>query len=101
MKKISLTKLSGSMGAELRGVDLTTELDAGALDAIHTALREHLFLVFPEQAVTPRDHTRFAEYFGTPFVHPYLRAVEAAHPFVHEIRKEADTSPNFGGVWHT
>lgn len=100
MGKIEIRRISGSMGAELRGVDLRTELDAGALDVIRAALHEHLFLVFPDQQVTAGDHTRFAQYFGQPFVHPYLRAVDG-YPFVHEIRKEADTSPNFGGVWHT
>jgi taurine dioxygenase len=100
MPKIEVQRLSGSMGAEVRGLDLSRELDAEALEAIRAALHEQLALVFRDQELNARDHTRFAEYFGQPFVHPYLRAVDG-YPFVHEIRKEPDTSPNFGGVWHT
>src|SRR5215470_6288982 len=61
---IEVTPLSSACGAEIKGVDLTRELSAGAVRAIKAAWAEHLVLVFRGQSITQEQQLRFASYFG-------------------------------------
>src|SRR6266481_6447486 len=65
----SVQRLSGSLGAEIRGIRLR---EAGAADAerIGALLTEHLVLFFPEQGLTPDEHIAFGRLFGTLEAHP-------------------------------
>ena len=55
-------RLSGALGAEIRGVDLA-RLDDALFKAIHAAFLEHHVLVFPEQRLAPEDQIAFGERF--------------------------------------
>src|SRR5215510_3545776 len=61
---IEVTPLSSACGAEIKGVDLTKELSAGAVRAIKEAWAKHLVLVFCGQSITQEQQLRFASYFG-------------------------------------
>lgn len=63
---ITVTPLSDSLGAEIRGVDLSQPLDEATVAAIEEAWHRHLVLVFPQQDLTHDDQIRFSEYFGGP-----------------------------------
>ena len=58
-------RLSGALGAEIRGVDLA-RLDDALFKAIHAAFLEHHVLVFPEQRLAPEDQIAFGERFVEP-----------------------------------
>jgi taurine dioxygenase len=62
---ISVGKLHPVIGAEVRGVDLSTPLDGDTVRRIKDAWHEHTVLVFRDQAVSEDDQRRFASYFGT------------------------------------
>jgi taurine dioxygenase len=102
--------LSGNIGAEIRGVDLKSELDADTVLALRTLLLRHKVVFFPGQHLEPAQHRAFAAYFGsvTP-AHPVVPGLPD-HPEVFEIdySKAAQTYATYGDVarkqglaWHT
>jgi alpha-ketoglutarate-dependent taurine dioxygenase len=56
--------LSPAGGAEISGLDLSLPMSDAARDAIHTALLENQFLVFPGQELTREQQYAFAARFG-------------------------------------
>ena len=94
----NVRRLSGSLGAEIRGLRLR---EAGAPEAerIGALLTEHLVLFFPEQGLSPDEHIAFGRLFGTLEAHPNL-SFDAARPEFFELRA-------FGGAgavadeWHS
>ena len=60
----SVNKLHPVIGAEVTGIDLSQELDADTVDALHDAWHEHSVLVFRNQKISGEDQLRFAGYFG-------------------------------------
>ena len=63
---LSVIPLSEALGAEVRGVDLSQDLDPQTVSEIEDAWHEHIVLVFPEQDLEPEDQLRFSEYLGGP-----------------------------------
>ena len=61
---MEINRLSDALGAEVIGLDLTTDLDSATADAIAEAIREHLFLVIRDQHVEPGIHQKFCMQFG-------------------------------------
>lgn len=92
--------LSGSCGAEVRGVDLACDLSPERTRELKRALGEYGVLVFRDQSLTPEDHLAMGEAFGGVNVNRFFKAVDG-HPGVAEVRKEADQTENIGGDWHT
>lgn len=68
---LEVTRLSGSLGAEVRGISLDQATPAEA-EAIRSLLLEHLVLFFPAQQMTPDDHIAFGRLFGKLEAHPNL-----------------------------
>lgn len=62
---ITVTPLHPVIGAEIGGVDLSTELDTVTLEAIRQAWYDHSVLLFRDQTITGEEQLRFAEHFGT------------------------------------
>ena len=71
VSNLEVTRLSGSLGAEIRGIILK---DAGpaAAATIRSLLLEHLVLFFPAQQMTPEEHIAFGRLFGKLEAHPNL-----------------------------
>jgi alpha-ketoglutarate-dependent taurine dioxygenase len=55
---IKLTPLHSTLGAELRGVDLTRPVTHEVFAEIYTAFNRHGILVFPEQPVSDEQQLR-------------------------------------------
>ena len=87
MPGLEATALSGSLGAEIRGVDLARAGRAEA-DAILALIAEHLVLFFPDQHLTPDQHIAFGRLFGKLEGHPNL-AMDAERPEFFELRAES------------
>ena len=68
---LDVARLSGSLGAEVRGLSLA---DVGPDEAadIEALLMEHKVLFFPEQFLTPEAHIAFGKNFGELEGHPNL-----------------------------
>jgi taurine dioxygenase len=69
---LEVQRLSGSLGAEVRGLGLA---DVGPAEAeeIQQLLIEHLVLFFPDQHLSPDEHLAFARHFGELEGHPNLK----------------------------
>jgi len=91
--------LSGSIGAEIKGVDLAQLDDVGFAD-IHRALLDHGVIFFRDQNLTPAQQLAFAVRWGDIHQHPYLDGLPDC-PEIIEIVKEAGERNRFGDHWHT
>jgi len=94
---MEVTRLSGSLGAEVRGFALR---DVGPAEAkeIESLLIEHQALFFPEQAPSVEEHVAFGRHFGRLEGHPNL-----ANPFEEEgvIFELAATRGGIADEWHS
>jgi taurine dioxygenase len=107
--ELDVTPLSGTIGAEIRGVDLHGDLDPGEIAGIRQVLLERHVVFFPAQHLDPGAHVRLARAFGEPTpAHPVLKGIEG-HPEVFEIdytraraRYGSEAEPRGGGLaWHS
>ena len=97
---LGVKRLSGVLGAEIDGVDLSGHLEPEPVAAIRAAWIEHHVLVFRNQSLTHDEQVRFAASMGEIQVHPFVQS-GPDHPQVMELIVEADDETNFGGGWHT
>jgi len=95
---LDVKRLSGSLGAEVRGLTLT-EAGPGEADAILDLLHEHLVLFFPEQHLTPDEHIAFGNLFGRLEGHPNL-ALDAERPEFFEL-KAVGGAGAVADEWHS
>lgn len=64
-REISIKPLAGCLGAQVTGVDLSTEIDEDTMEVLRSAFTEHLVLVFPGHGhLTPEQHVAFASRWG-------------------------------------
>jgi len=81
---LDVRPLSGTIGAEIRGLDLR-DLDDGTVAAIRQVWLERRVVFFPGQHLDPAEHLAFARRFGEPTEgHPVIPGV-ADNPEVFEI----------------
>lgn len=107
MTSLTILPLSGTIGAEIHGVDLASGVDDKTFESIHAAFLDHLVIFFPQQKpIAPQQLSDFAARFGeldrAPFVYPFITPALEGFPEVYNVLKEADNrSHNIGGFWHT
>src|SRR5689334_13177007 len=71
---VTVTPLTGSIGADVRGLDLSEPLDEAKVKFIHDTLLEHLVLFFRDQHIlTIEQHTGLALCFGELEITPFQR----------------------------
>jgi taurine dioxygenase len=94
---LSVTRLAGALGAEVRGLDLAS---AGPEEVavIQGLLLEHLVLFFPDQALSVDPHVAFGRLFGALEGHPNLSNPFTQHP---ELLELAATQGGVADEWHT
>ena len=97
---IDVHPVSGALGAEIKGVDISIPLDAEVISEIRNALLKHLVIFFQNQVITPQQQLNFAEQFGIPMEYPQLKGLPDC-PLVTEVIKLEHETLNFGGVWHS
>jgi taurine dioxygenase len=95
---IDIFPMTASIGAEVRGVDLASDLDDSSIAELRQALLAHLVLVFREQDLTPDSHIALARHFGRIKLPP----VATAHGGPPEINVIDQTRPRGEGAdnWH-
>jgi taurine dioxygenase len=98
VQALDVRRLSGSLGAEVRGIDLR-KADAGDADTILSLLMDHLVLFFPDQHLTPDDHIAFGRLFGELESHPNL-SLDAERPEFFELRAQGGRGA-IADEWHS
>jgi len=98
---IKTQRLSGALGAEITGVDLTQDLSADIIQDVRDALLENLVVFIRGQGrASAPDLVRFAKQFGELVDYPMLEGLADA-PEVVQVVKLPDERVNFGGLWHS
>lgn len=95
---LEVMRISGSLGAEVRGMDLSQAGSAEA-DQLRDLLMEHQVLFFPKQTLSPDEHIAFGRLFGELESHPNLE-FGAERPEFFELRANGGS----GGIadeWHS
>ena len=90
--------LGATIGAELSGVDLTSDLPDVVIDDIRRALYEYKVIFFRDQPLTQRQHIAFAKRFGPLEMHPFLPS-NTDEPELVRFEKTAEISGYENG-WH-
>ncbi len=97
-EELEVRPLSGSLGAEVRGIPLASATTTDA-EVIHRLLLEHMVLFFPDQHLDPDAHIAFGRHFGGLESHPNL-AFESDRPEFFELRAE-DGAGAVADEWHS
>ncbi len=99
-RHIEVKPVSGALGAEVSGVDISRPLTADTVAEIRQAFLEHLVVFFRGQQLTPQRQLAFAAQFGEPMGYPQLKGLPEC-PLVTAVVKREHEKHNFGGVWHS
>ena len=103
---IDIVTTGCALGAEIRGVDLTRDLDDGVFAQIRQALLDHEVIFFRGKRISDDDQIRFSRRFGNL---RRLKRVTALHPTRPEIFLVSNIMemgkpiglPDAGLFWHT
>ncbi len=96
---LTVTPISGSVGAEIAGVDLA-HLDDGTVDAIRKAWLDHGVVFFRDQDLTSEQFLAFARSIGEPARYPFVPGIDGFEHII-EVKKLPNETVNFGGIWHS
>ena len=91
--------LSGALGAEIKGIDLTDISDEN-FKKINDLLLEHKVIFFRDQPLTAEQHIALAEKFGPLETHAYVKGLEN-YPEIVRIIKAEDEKNQWGENWHS
>ena len=109
-ERLIVTPLTGTLGAQIAGVDLREELDAQTVVQIREALVRHRVVFFRDQDITPTDQVRFARAFGDlTAAHPLVGGLDADHPEVLVLDStnyplgvgDRGNGTSYNNSWHT
>ena len=101
MAGLDVRPITGALGAEILGPDLSKPLGASEREAIAQALADHLVVVFRDQDLEPERFEAFALQFGPLGETPFLNPLEAHPAIVAVVREAEETGALFGGSWHS
>ncbi len=98
-RMFGVSPYSGSIGAEVTGIDLCGDIAGTQFERLNAALLEHEVLFFRDQAMEPQDHARLAALFGEPQCHEAYPHV-AGYPQL-TILENDKANPSKIEMWHT
>jgi taurine dioxygenase len=100
--RVTVKRLTGSIGAEVNRVILNESLDDTTFAAIHQAFLDHNVLVFRGQFLEPSTQKAFANRWGNPFNAPYLKELEIPnHPEVMAQENRGKVNAYTTEIWHS
>jgi taurine dioxygenase len=97
---IVVEPVAGSLGAEVRGLDLRGPLGPDAAAALRETVAAHGVVFLPDQDLDLDQLERVTDELGGRDLTPYVRPVDG-RPYVIRVVKEADDELNFANAWHT
>jgi taurine dioxygenase len=97
---IEARRISGALGAELHGVDLSAPLSEGQVREIRDAFLEHVVVFFRDQPLSPAQFMAFAQRLGEPVEYPMVKGLEG-FPKIIEVKKLEHERAAFGAIWHS
>jgi taurine dioxygenase len=106
---IRIRNLDAALGAEVGGIDLSSAIPPADVDAIETAWRERLVVVFHDQSLSDPQLIAFSRNFGEldpPGPNPYGEPFNKQHPELNVISNVVENGKPTGNlgdgeaVWH-
>jgi taurine dioxygenase len=96
---IEVRPISGTIGAEIHGVDVSQDLPDATIADIRKALLDHCVIFFRDQKLDVERHKAFTRRFGEIFIHPNYKGTQADPEIVEITRLPGDTKI-VGEEWH-
>ena len=96
-----ITPLTGSMGAEVSGLDLSQELSDDVIARLRKALLDYQAIFFRKQQLLPAQQISFARRFGTLEEHDFVKGMRDHPEVIRLVREANEEGLNFGGAWHS
>ncbi len=87
-----------TVGAEITGVDLRSNLSDQVIGDLKRALLDYKMIYFRDQPISSEQHIAFASRFGDLEIHPFIGS-NTDHPELVRFEKSADTG-GFENGWH-
>jgi len=97
---MQIKRISGALGAEISGVDLTQPMSRVLIQDIRDVFLSSGVIFFRNQALSSARFMAFASAMGEPVEYPFVQGFED-FPHIIEVKKLAHEKMNFGGVWHS
>jgi len=97
-RSFDVRQLGATLGAEIRGVDLTVEPPDEVIAELRQALHDYKVIFFRHQPMTPPQHVAFSRRFGDLEVHPFLPS-NTGEPELVRFEKTAEVS-GYENSWH-
>ena len=95
---LDIAPVAGRIGAEVRGIALSGDLDGGTIAAIRNALSRHKVLFFRDQTeLDDARHEAFAGLLGEPVAHPTVPVADGSRYLLELDSKEGYAASS----WHT
>lgn len=98
--RLQIKPVSGSIGAEIHGVDLLTDTSDDLISAIRQIWLEYGVVFFRDQNLDADQFQVFARRFGEIIEYPFVKGLPD-HPLIIPVLKLPHERNNFGGVWHS
>ena len=99
-KHIKVKPMSGAIGAEIFGIDISEGISDQVISEIRRAYLEYLVICIRKQNLEPATQLAFAKRFGDPMIYPFVKGLKD-FPEVTPVIKQAHEKVNFGGLWHS
>jgi taurine dioxygenase len=94
---LDITPVAGRLGAEIRGVTLSGDLDDAAIAALKAALVRHKVIFFRDQSLEDAAHEAFAARLGAPVAHPTVPVADGSRYLLDLESREGFAA----STWHT
>lgn len=96
--EFDVKRVGSTIGAEIHGIDITTDLSQAVIDDIRRALLAYKVVFFRNQPLTPESHVAFAKRFGELEIHPFLPS-NTGVPELVRFEKSFDVK-GYENTWH-
>ena len=95
-----ITPVSGAIGADVSGIDVSGPLDQKIVTALNDAFLEHKVLAIRNQRLDAASLLTFSRLWGDVHFYPYMKGLPD-QPEVFEIVTAPDAKRVFGNRWHS